>query len=62
MNPARKKIIGRLIKFAKARIKNIDLKENEQPETPTEYLGNRLFLMMGQDEFYSGKKPSAAYP
>jgi hypothetical protein len=61
MNPARKKTIGRLIKFAKARIKNIDLKENEQPETPAEYIG-RLFLMMGQDEFYSGKKPSAAYP
>ena len=61
VNDERKARIKKLITFAKQRIKETPLKKDEKPETPAEYL-QRLFTLMGKNEFYSGRKPSAAYP
>jgi hypothetical protein len=61
VNDERKARIKKLITFAKQRIKETPLKKDEKPETTAEYL-ERLLTLMGEDEFYGGKKPSAAHP
>lgn len=61
VNDDRKARIKKLVTFAKRRIKETPLEKDQKPETPAEYL-ERLFTLMGEDEFYGGKKPSAAFP